>query len=449
MARGFRKTYRGLSLFLLCVLIIGMLGACGGDGQGSVSESEATAMPEVDGGASGGEGATGQEGVPDGENASASPEGGDVGDDGKTVVGATETVVGTTEPKPSEVPGVTHTNLKDAYANHFSVGVAINAWQLEDKKTMKVVKKHFNSVTMENAMKPTSLLDMEASGKAKDGEPKIRTQSLAYVLDLVQSHGLKLRGHTLVWHNQTPEWFFREGYVWEGDLVSKEVMLQRMESYIKQVMEYCQDNYPGLVYAWDVVNEGMADDGGYREEDSLWYQTVGSEEYIEKAFEYARKYAADGVKLFYNDYNEYATIKREYICELLRGLKDKGLVDGMGMQMHIDMSYPSISDVEDAIRAYSEIGLEIQLTEIDMHNPSDKDEDFLKQAVRYQLLFQMLLREMDGGTNITNVTFWGLSDVDTWLSNHKGEQSYPLLFDAKNKPKLAVEYLLQVINGDE
>lgn len=329
------------------------------------------------------------------------------------------------------------TVLKDAFQNDFTVGASIVMGTITSDEEMAFVSENFNRITMGNEMKPESLLDWEATEKSKDGMPEIRTEGLDQILQTAKENDLKLRGHCLVWHSQTPDWFFAKDYEPSNGLADKKTMQRRMETYIKKVLTYCQENYPGVIYAWDVVNEGMGDDGGYRTESS-WYETYGDESYITDAFTFARKYADPEVKLFYNDYNEYTPMKRELIVVLLKELREKGLVDGMGMQSHWDMDYPSVDMVADALEKYGEIeGLEIQLTEIDMHNTDDSEEGLEKQAERYREFFETILQaDRTGKANITNVTFWGLLDEDSWLSGFKGETSYPLLFhkDFEKKP---------------
>ncbi|MCM1244412.1 MAG: endo-1,4-beta-xylanase [Roseburia sp.] len=329
------------------------------------------------------------------------------------------------------------TVLKDAFQNDFTVGASILMATLRNEKEMEFVSENFNRVTMGNELKPENLLDREATEKSKDGMPEIRTKELDVILQTVKEKGLKLRGHCLVWHSQTPDWFFAKDYEPANGLVDKKTMRQRMETYIKKVLTYCQENYPGVIETWDVVNEGMGDDGGYRTESS-WYQIYGDESYITDAFTFARKYADPEVKLFFNDYNEYTPMKRELIVVLLKELREKGLVDGMGMQSHWDMDYPSADMIADALEKYGEIdGLEIHLTEIDMHNTDNSEEGLEKQAERYREFFEAILEaDRTGKANVTNVTFWGVLDEDSWLSGFRGETSYPLLFhgDFEKKP---------------
>lgn len=333
--------------------------------------------------------------------------------------------------------------LKDAFQHDFTIGVAVNSGGINDKEEMEFISQNFNSITMENAMKPESLMDGMATENSEDGMPEIKTKELDRILSTAQEHGLKLRGHCLVWHNQTPEWFFSKDYEPSKGFADKETMKKRMEAYIKKVLTYCQENYPGVVYAWDVVNEAVGDDNNYRTK-SNWYEIYGDESYITDAFTFARKYAAPDVKLFYNDYNEYIPEKRETIMELLKGLHEKELVDGMGMQSHWDMEYPSAGMLQEALEEYGTIdGLEIQLTEIDMHNTDDSEEGYQKQAERYKEFFETILRaKRTGKANVTNVTVWGLTDDVSWLTGFKGETSYPLLFDENYKKKPCFDSIL-------
>lgn len=334
--------------------------------------------------------------------------------------------------------------LKEAFAEDFTVGVAVNMGTLNDLDRMKSVCSHFSSITMENEMKPDSLLDGAATEKSSDGMPEINTKKLDQILSRAKENNIPLRGHTLVWHNQTPDWFFSKDYEPSKGLAGKKEMQKRMEAYIKKVLTYCQENYPGVVYAWDVVNEAMADEGGYRTK-SHWYEIYGDESYIEDAFTFARKYADPEVKLFYNDYNEYMPAKRGMITATVKKLKEKGVLDGVGMQSHWDMDYPTTDLIDAALEKYGEIqGLEIQLTEIDMHNTDDSEEGMKVQAERYKQFFQTILRaKRTGKANITNVTFWGITDEESWLTNFKGETSYPLLFEGEMEKKPCYDSILE------
>lgn len=351
---------------------------------------------------------------------------------------------------PNEEDATKVISLKEYYKDYFTIGMGIEAWMLNREEYSSALNYHFDTMTMGNEMKPDYILDYEnciADLEKTNTNPAIHVRNLKLGLDYAKEHGLKLRGHTLIWHSQTPKWFFRENYSKDADtpLVSKEIMLQRMESYIRQIFEYINSNYPGIVYAYDVVNEGIlpgdGDKDGYRVSDSLWYQTIGSE-YIEKAFYYARKYAEEDVKLFYNDFNTYETSKRFAIYELCKKLKEANLIDGIGMQSHIKVDYPSLIDYEKTIEKFAELELEIHITELDMDMSEKTDEMLLKQATRYKRLF-LLYRTMveKERANISNVTFWGITDDTSWLNGTKA--SYPLLFDRKVKTKAAFYGVIQ------
>ena len=342
-------------------------------------------------------------------------------------------------------PAVTASTLKDAFASDFAIGAAVNTYQLEDPSVASFVSNEFNIITMENEMKPENMLDQEGSMSSKDKMPRINEELLDKVLKLAKDNGLKVHGHVLVWHSQTPSWFFCKDYSDAEDYVDKKTMYKRMESYIKQVISYAQDNYPGVVYAWDVVNEAVADGkSGLRDENSLWYDICG-EDFVEKAFEYANKYADDDVKLIYNDYNCYDATKRNYIFAMCKKLKEKGYLDGIGLQSHMDTDYPDVDTYQFTLEKFMEIeGIELQITELDMHNNDDSEYGLKKQADKYGELFKMYV-DLDRSkkANITSVTFWGLNDSCTWLTSFKGETSYPLLFDGSNGKKPAYDSVME------
>jgi endo-1,4-beta-xylanase len=347
----------------------------------------------------------------------------------------------------NELPG-----LAEAYKNYFDIGMGVNDGTLYSEPTKTLILKQFSTITMGNEMKPSYLLDYDTSVSNLSKynlSPAIKTDKLEKYLLYAKDNGLKVRFHTLVWHQQTPRWFFTENYTKdkEAPLVSKDVMLKRLENYIRQVM-VCTSTYPDVIYAWDVVNEAIEPDhkqaNGYRVTDNLWYQIIG-EDFVEKAFEYARKYSYDDAGLFYNDYNTYITAKTNAIYNLAAKLKAKGLIDGIGMQSHILMTFPSLSSYETAVRKFAELGLEINVTELDMHNTQNTSTAFEQQADRYAALFELLVRlKSQGIANITNVTIWGIQDTNTWLTALHGETSYPLLFDGDMKPKPAFYHILDV-----
>ena len=326
---------------------------------------------------------------------------------------------------------LTEPALKDYVSKYFTLGVGINGSTLENQtlnvpEYMAVSKKHFNSVTMTNLMKSCYILDQTGSIESLatgDGSPVLNFASIDPTLSWCMENGMKMRGHTLVWHAQAPEWFFREGYKEDGEYVDKETMLFRMESYIKQMLTHVQENFPGVIYCWDVVNEAVDPDKGDKDSFFLcrtesdsganpWYMTIG-EEYVEMAFTYARKYADKDVKLFYNDFNTYMTEKRNAIIKLCESLNEKGLIDGIGMQGYWGIDYPGMTTIENTIRLFARLGLEIQITELSISVDEENEEELKKQADAYGSVF-IKLRMLDdaagGPANITNVTFFGLID---------------------------------------
>lgn len=356
--------------------------------------------------------------------------------------------------QPATSSAIATNSLAKAYSDYFTMGVATPYYILCDSKTSSIVLKQFNTITMENETKPDSLLDAAANCTHPDKYntcPAIRTVDLENHLKFCQDNGIKLRFHTLVWYSQTPRWFFMKNYSTANNakLVSKDIMEQRLENYIRQVME-CTKKYPDVVYAWDVVNEAIEpydnETNGYRTSYNYWYKIFG-EEYVEKAFTYAKKYAYDKAGMFYNDYNEYDPNKVNYIYNMLKPLKEKGLVDGMGMQSHISMANPSIRDYEAAIKKYASLGLEINVTELDIANDSKSKSALKMLANRYKSIVGLLVKlKKEGSANITHVTIWGLRDCDSWLpSMHGNVTQYPLLFDDNGKPKLAYYYLLNLV----
>jgi endo-1,4-beta-xylanase len=357
-----------------------------------------------------------------------------------------------TEEAPEE-PVEDNVALKDLCSDYFSLGVGINGSTLENQtlnipQYMELSKKHFNSCTMTNLMKSCYILDQwgsQANIKNGDQTPALSFASIDPTLKWCQENGMKMRGHTLVWHTQAPEWFFRENYEDGGEYVDKETMLVRMESYIQQLLTHVQEEYPGVIYCWDVVNEAVdpesADPESYFKcrtkignDPNPWYETIG-QDYVEMAFTYARKYAAEDVKLFYNDYNTYQVPKTEGIYALAESLKEKGLIDGIGMQGYWGIGYPSNADIEKAIRKFSELGLEIQITELSIGIDEENEANFIKQGVKYAQVFKMF-HDLDtaagGPANITNVTLFGLVD-----HYRKEDTTNTRIFDKDYQPKPA------------
>jgi endo-1,4-beta-xylanase len=330
-------------------------------------------------------------------------------------------------------PGNTK-GLKDYYKKYFPIGVAVGAANLKGDEA-EFILQQFNSLTPENAMK---------MGPVHPEENRYYWNDADSIIAFAQRHGLKVRGHNLCWHNQAPRWLFKDS---AGKTVTKEVLLRRLKDHITTVVS----RYKGKIYAWDVVNEAIADDSAHYLRNSPWYQICG-EDFIAKAFEYA--HAADpNAVLFYNDYNEINPVKREKIYKLVKGLKDEGVpIGGVGLQGHWAINEPSKEQLESTIKKFADLGLQIQITELDIsvypkeHNarerrPEDADTAFSpekekKQMEVYRMCFGVFRKYRK---NLSGVTFWNVSDRHSWLDNFpvRGRKDYPLLFNKELKPKKA------------
>lgn len=332
-------------------------------------------------------------------------------------------------------------SLKDVYSGYFKIGTAIMASNLASPSFMDLVEKHFNeSITFGNELKPDYVLDQAASQeKGNDVNPQVNFAQADALLKYCAEHKIPVRGHTLVWHSQTPDWFFKEGFSDDGDWVDKDTMLQRMENYIKNVMEGLATQYPDVeFYAWDVVNEAWTDNGTPREagssksEDSnssAWVRIFGDNSFIEPAFEYARKYAPAGCKLYYNDFNEYMPSKTTAIYDMAMDLKEKGLIDGIGMQSHLDVGFPTASAYRKALDKFASTGLDVQITELDITTSDTSETGLQNQAQLYSDIFDVYV---DYADSISAVVIWGITDDQSWRASR-----VPLLFDENFQAKPA------------
>ncbi|MCR4613092.1 MAG: endo-1,4-beta-xylanase, partial [Bacteroidaceae bacterium] len=317
--------------------------------------------------------------------------------------------------------------LKDAYKDYFLVGVAVNQRNISDAAQVALLDREFSSITAENDMKPASVHPEEG---------KWNWERADRIADFCRQHGIKLRGHCLMWHNQIGEWMF---YDKKHQLVSKEVLFQRMRNHIHTVV----NRYKDVVYCWDVFNEAIADGGRQPLRESTFFKICGNDEFIRKAFEYAREADPDAL-LFYNDYNECDPVKRDRIYNMVKEMKAAGVpIDGIGMQGHYNIYGPSEEDIEAAVSKYAEIVDHIHMTELDIRVNTEMggqlrfsrneranitaDQRLLQEA-QYAAVFRVMRRHAD---KVDCVTFWNLSDRDSWL----GENNYPLPFDREYKPK--------------
>lgn len=328
----------------------------------------------------------------------------------------------------------TSKGLKDYYKKYFTVGVAVTPNNLKSDEAQLVLQQ-FSSLTPENAMKWAPI---------HPEENRYYWNNADSIVAFAQRNGLKVRGHCLCWHNQTPRWLFIDS---SGKNVSKEVLLKRLKDHITTVVS----RYKGKIYAWDVVNEAISDNPAEYFRNSLWYQICG-EDFIAKAFEYAHAADPDAI-LFYNDYNEINPSKREKICKMVKDLKDAGVpINAIGLQGHWAINEPSESQLDSTVSRFAKLGLKMQITELDIsvypkeHNarerkPGDADTTFStekenKQSEQYKMCFNIFRKYKNV---LSGVTFWNISDRSSWLDNFpvRGRKDYPLLFDKNLKPKKA------------
>lgn len=327
-------------------------------------------------------------------------------------------------------------SLKEIYKDYFPIGTAVTPFTVQQRKGL--LHEHFNSITAENAMK---------FGEMRPSETTFKYDQADQIVNFAQKNDMLVRGHALIWHEQVTNWLFKG----EGDEPpTREVMLERMDYHIRTLLEY----YKGKVYAWDVVNEAISDQAGEDLRPTRWLETIG-EDYIQKAFEMARETDPD-VLLFYNDYNVVDPVKREKIYNMLKDLLDKGTpIDGIGIQAHWNLNWPSVETVEETIELFASLGLEVQITELDIsfYDWADHEkrydeptaEKLEEQAVRYEQIFEVFRKHKE---TVTSVTLWGITDEASWLnySPVKDRKNWPLLFEFTEKPKPA---FWKIVNFDK
>lgn len=342
--------------------------------------------------------------------------------------------------------------LHEAFEDAFLIGAALNRSQItrEDNEGIELARQQFNSITSENILKWENIhpepdrYDFEAADQ--------------YV-QFGEENGMFIVGHTLVWHNQTPEWIFLDE---EGNRLGREELLQRMGDHIQTVV----GRYKGRIHGWDVVNEALNDDGSLRQ--TPWLEIIG-EDYISKAFEYAHEADPDA-ELYYNDYSLENPQKRKGAVEMVQKLQDGGVpITGVGTQGHFSLEWPSAEQAVATITAFAQLGLDVMVTELDIDvlpsatteqgadlsvHPELKDSlnpyidglpDPVQQALtqRYKDLFGLYYQHRDA---ITRITFWGVSDGDSWKNNWpvRGRTNYPLLFDRNYQPKPAFYSVIKI-----
>lgn len=345
--------------------------------------------------------------------------------------------------------------LKKVFKNDFHVGAALSQDQISGNNAaaMMLVKEQFNSITSENILKWERV------------HPELNRYEFAPADAFVafgKKHKMFVVGHTLVWHNQTPNWVFQDD---NKKPATRELLLQRLHDHIFAIV----GRYKSRIHGWDVVNEALEDDGSLRK--TKWLEIIGPD-YLQRAFEFAR--AADPqAELYYNDYNLWKKEKAEGAVRLVRELQAKGIrVDGIGEQGHWGLDYPPIAEADAAFQAFAALGVKVMITELDitaLPNPTDwsggaditRNVELRKQlnpypealpdsmqqvlAKRYAECFALFHKHR---AHISRVTFWGVNDGQSWLNNWpvRGRTNYPLLFDRAYLPKPAFEAVMQVVS---
>lgn len=342
--------------------------------------------------------------------------------------------------------------LKDVFGDKFLIGVAVNVRQSSevDTASVKIIKKHFNSIVAEDCMK---------SANIHPEEDRYNFEQADQFVKFGQENNMAIIGHCLIWHSQLAPWFCVDQ---KGNNVSAEVLKQRMKDHITTIVT----RYKGKIKGWDVVNEAIEEDGSYRK--TKFYEILG-EEYIPLAFQYAHEADPDA-ELYYNDYGMNVPGRRDAVVKLVNSLKAKGLrIDAVGMQGHMGMDYPTIEDFEASMLAFAETGVKVMITEWDMsalptvkRSANISDTVTFRKAMnpypealpdsvsavwnaRMKAFFNLFLKHAD---IVERVTAWGVSDGDSWKNNFpvRGRKEYPLLFDRNYEMK---PFLKELINENK
>ncbi|MBQ8799222.1 MAG: endo-1,4-beta-xylanase [Lachnospiraceae bacterium] len=380
-------------------------------------------------------------------------------------------------------------SLKDAAAEcGFSFGTVVSAYSSYDLDYKIMVMDDFNSVTAANEMKAYSMLNQSMSQSSPNGMPAIDFTQADSIVSMAELLGIGVRGHVLVWDAYMCDWFFREGYKNDTPYVDKETMKTRLQYYIEKVITHFEEEFPGVVYCWDVVNEAVGDsEADYDSSDArhvrTWrgttanqfYNIIGSD-YIELSFLYAKdvveklqkKNPEVSIALFYNDYNTFYAEKRDAICEVVKSInsyakdangKYRKLCDGVGMQSYIGgYGYqegcldPALIDmIREAIEKYHALDVEVHVTEMAVRN---YDETLMAEhAEYYGDLMEMYVELNKKAPMVTNISIWGINDAP-WMDenngNYKQNSPYCGIFDEDYKKKDAYYEVLNAMKkGNE
>ena len=404
-----------------------------------------------------------------------------------------------TRPKPEIEKGIPDwkTSVTESLGNDSIAGTAIMLSEISDDTLMELVEKHFNAVTFGNELKPDALFNYQIDGNsvptktitfegeelqvpivndAGDSLDFSRADAMAdKILEWNNAHPdqkIRIRGHVLVWHSQTQEWFFHENYDITKPYVNKETMNRRLEWFISSVFDHyfgeaANGKYDGLFYGWDVVNEAVIGNT-YRTDkvsaaeslseirhgnNSSWWHVYESNEFIINAFKYANKYAPANVELYYNDFGETDNTKCEGIVKLINDVKsaDGTRLDAFGMQAHYNVDGFSAAQFKSVAKKYAQAAGKVQLTELDFKASSTydgtaatKESEYTKMAYCHKNLYEAIKALKAEGTNVSGLTVWGVIEPNSWLHSQSdlgggasGSAQCPLLFDGNYKAKPA------------
>ncbi|MBB1376901.1 endo-1,4-beta-xylanase [Pseudoalteromonas sp. SR43-2] len=351
--------------------------------------------------------------------------------------------------------------LKNTFADSFKMGVAVNQDIVTGQNTaaQSIIAKQFNTVTLENAMKAEVIYPQQG---------KVDFSGADAFIDFAKQNNMFTVGHTLVWHNQTPDWFFTNS---KNEPNTPAEQLEQMRKHIELVA----GRYKNKVDAWDVVNEVIADDGSYRP--TVWVNRIGNgDTMVKAAFKYAQQYSPN-TELYYNDFNAWRPEKRDGIIRMIKMLQKEGIrIDGIGIQAHWGLNFPKMQYIEQAIDAYAALGIKVMITELDidvlpltkegqitgtdMMKPQFQLEEFetyldpyknglpsdveAQLNARYKALFELFYAKRD---KIDRVTFWGLHDGMSWKNDYPipNRTNYPLLWDLNLNPKPVIKTIAEVV----
>jgi endo-1,4-beta-xylanase len=325
-------------------------------------------------------------------------------------------------------------SLAEAYKDYFKIGAAVTVNDLSGTHG-ELLRKHFNSLTAENAMK---------FGEIHPEEDRYDFEKPDKMKEFALNNNMMMRGHTFVWHGQTSNWVFADK---NGKEASRELVLERLKQHVKVVC----DRYKDIVYAWDVVNEAIEDKSGQQYRDTMWRRILG-EDYIKTVFEVVKAQDSKAA-LVYNDYNNEMPDKMEKTYSMLKEMLEKGApIDEVGLQGHWNIRDNKLNDnLRRSIERYASLGLKIQVTELDvsMFEFMDRRTDLLAptsemlslQEQMYDDIFSIFREYKD---LVTSVTLWGISDAYTWKDNFPvhGRKDWPMLFDVNGQPKASYDRIV-------